>query len=85
MSEDVMQLPVSCMMGNGPVSAKSTISSTHFDAEARHMSIRSGSWGESSRRWRWRMWMKSSMDQMMTCSLSCSKFGGGAERPSDLV
>lgn len=43
MREEVMQLPVSCMMGSGPVSAKSSISSTHLEAEARHMSIRSGS------------------------------------------
>lgn len=73
-----MQLPVSCMIGSGPCSAKISTSSTHFVAVARHMSSRNGSREDSSRRCRWRIWMKSIIDHMMTCSLSWSKFGGGA-------
>jgi hypothetical protein len=50
MRAEVMQLPVSCMIGNGPCSARYSISSTHFDAVARHMSNRRGSCGASSKR-----------------------------------
>jgi hypothetical protein len=77
-SAEVIQLPVSCMIGSGPCSAKMSTSSTHFVAVARHMSSRNGSRGESSRRCRWRICMKSSIDHIITCSLSWSKLGGGA-------
>lgn len=75
---EVIQLPVSCMIGNGPWSASVSISLTHLVAVARHMSSRNGSRGDSSSRWRWRICIRSRIDHMMTCSLSCSKFGGGA-------
>jgi hypothetical protein len=78
MRAEVIQLPVSCMIGSGPCSAKMSTSSTHFVAVAKHMSSLNGSRGDSSSRCRWRIWMKSRIDHMITCSLSWSKFGGGA-------